>query len=82
MTDSIGAIRDAFEHTDYDLGEVSVNRGKTRIAVLEEGADPDALRAVVEEAVGADAIMAFDVRTETVGADDALGTVVTFRNRG
>ncbi|GAB6879133.1 hypothetical protein JCM17823_14070 [Halorubrum gandharaense] len=81
MTDVTDAIREAFEHTDYDLGDVSVNRQRVRVAVLEEGAEPAALRAVIEEAVGEDAVARLTVATETVGADDAIGTVVTFTHR-
>ncbi|MUW14880.1 hypothetical protein GJ633_09545 [Halorubrum sp. CBA1125] len=81
MTDVETAIREAFEHTDYDLGDVAVNRGQVRVPVLQEGADPDALRAVIEEALGADAVVAATVTTEAIDGDDAIGTVVSFRHR-
>ena len=81
MTDVEHALREAFEHTEYDLGDVGVNRDQVRVPVLAEGADPAALRAVVEEAVGEDAVFGFTVTTETVGGDDAIGTVVTFQYR-
>jgi len=81
MSDVTDAVRDAFEHTDYDLGDVSVNRSMVRVPVLQEGADPDALRAIVEEALGADEIRTSDVTTETLDADDTVGTVVTVRRR-
>ncbi|WP_128906751.1 hypothetical protein [Halorubrum amylolyticum] len=81
MTDIDAAIRDAFEHTDYDLGDVAVNRRQVRVPVLREGADPDALIAVIEEALGADAVVAPTVTTETIDGEDAIGTIVSFRHR-
>ena len=82
MTDVHAAIRDAFEHTDYDLGDVAVNRKQVRVPVLQEGADPDALTAVIEEALGADAVVAATVTTEAIDGEDTIGTVVSFRYRG
>ncbi|GAB7092110.1 hypothetical protein JCM18237_23810 [Halorubrum luteum] len=81
MTDVEATLREAFEHTDYDLGDVGVNRNQVRVPVLQEGADPEALRAIVDEAVGEDAVFGLTVTTETVGRDDAIGTVVTFQFR-
>jgi len=81
MTDIVATIRDAFEHTDYDLGDVAVNRGQVRVPVLQKGADPDALRAVIEEALGADAVVGVAVSTETIDGEDGVGTVVSFRYR-
>lgn len=81
MTDIEATLREAFEHTDYDLGDVTVNRRQVRVPVLQEGADPDALRAVVDEAVGEENVLGLTVTTETVGGDDAIGTVVTFQHR-
>lgn len=81
MTDIDAALRDAFEHTDYDLGDVAVNRQQVRVPVLQEGADPDALRAVIEEALGADSVVAPTVSTETIDGEDTIGTVVSFQYR-
>jgi uncharacterized protein YbjQ (UPF0145 family) len=81
MTDTVATIRDAFEHTDYDLGDVAVNRGQVRVPVLQKGADPDALRAVIEEALGADAVVGVNVSTETIDGEDGVGTVVSFQYR-
>ncbi|MBP1923098.1 glutamate/tyrosine decarboxylase-like PLP-dependent enzyme [Halorubrum alkaliphilum] len=81
MTDIEAAIREAFEHTEYDLGDVGINRQQVRIPVLQEGADPEALRAIVDEAVGEDGVVGLTVTTETIGGDDAVGTVVTFQYR-
>lgn len=81
MTDLEAAIREAFEHTEYELGNVAVNRRQVRVPVLREGADPDALRAVIEEALGADALAAVTVTTERIAGEDEIGTVVSFRHR-
>jgi uncharacterized protein YbjQ (UPF0145 family) len=81
MTDIIAAIREAFEHTDYDLGDVAVNRRQVRVPVLQEGADPEALVAVIEEALGADAVVGAAVSTETIDGEDTIGTVVSFQHR-
>lgn len=81
MDDVEAALRAAFEHTDYDLGDVGVNRGTVRVPVLQEGADPEALEAIVDEAVGEEHVFGFTVTTETVGGDDAIGTVATFQHR-
>lgn len=40
MIDIDATLRDAFEHTDYDLGDVAVNRKQVRVPVLQQGADP------------------------------------------
>ncbi|WP_193309844.1 hypothetical protein [Halorubrum halophilum] len=82
MTDIQAAIRDAFEHTDYDLGDVAVNRQQVRVPVLQQGADPEALTAVIEEALGADAVVSPTVTTEGLDGEDTIGTVVSFRHRG
>jgi len=81
MTDISAALRDAFEHTDYDLGDVGVNRQQVRVPVVQKGADPDALRAIIEEALGADTVVAATVTTETIDGEDAIGTVVSFQYR-
>ena len=81
MTDIHDALRDAFEHTEYDLGDVGVNRQQVRVPVLQEGADPDALRAVIEEALGADTVVGATVATETIDGEDTIGTVVSFQYR-
>ncbi|TKX75605.1 hypothetical protein EXE46_02330 [Halorubrum sp. GN11_10-6_MGM] len=81
MSDVETAIREAFEHTEYDLGNVAVNRRQVRVPVRQESADPDALRAVIEEALGADALATVTVTTERIGGEDTVGTVVSFRHR-
>jgi len=81
MTDIEAAIREAFKYTEYDLGDIAVNRRQVRVPVIEEGADPNALRAVIEEALGAGALTAVTVTTERIAGEDAVGTVVSFRYR-
>ncbi|WP_435074763.1 hypothetical protein [Halorubrum sp. HHNYT27] len=81
MTDIDAAIRDAFEHTEYDLGDIAVNRRQVRVPVLQQGAEPDALRAVIEEALGADAVVGVTVSTEAIDGSDTIGTVVSFQHR-
>ncbi len=81
MSDVEATLRAAFEHTEYDLGDVGINRQTVRVPVRQEGADPKALEAIVDEAVGAENVFGLTVTTETVGADDAIGTVVTFQHR-
>jgi hypothetical protein len=81
MTDIEDDLRAAFAPTNYDVGGVAVNRQQVRVTILQEGVDPEALRAVVEEAVGADTNMTFHVRNETIEADDTVGTVLTIRRR-
>lgn len=75
-------VRDAFEPTDYDVDAVAVNRRQVRVTVRQADADPAALRAVVEEAVGADAILTFDASPAADDVSDAVGTAVTVRLRG
>jgi uncharacterized protein YbjQ (UPF0145 family) len=81
MTDITAAVRNAFERTDYDLGDVAVNRRQVRVSVLREGAGSDALRAVIGEALGADAVAGVTATTETIDGDDEIGTVASFRYR-
>lgn len=75
-------IRAAFEPTDYDVDTVAVNRRQVRVTVRQADADPAALRAVVEEAVGAEAIVTFDASPAADDASDAVGTAITVRLRG
>lgn len=81
MNDLTERLTAAFEHTDYDLVTASQNRDQVRVAVLPAGADPEALRAIVEEALGTDALLGFTVTSETVDANDTIGTVASFRRR-
>lgn len=75
-------IRAAFEPTDYDVDAVAVNRRQVRVTIRQPDAEPAALRAVLEEAVGAEEIMTFDASPTTDDATDAVGTAITVRLRG
>ncbi len=75
-------LRAAFEPTSYDVDAVSVNRRQVRVTVRQADADAAALRAVVEEALGEEAILALDVSHASDDASDAVGTAVTVRLRG
>ena len=74
-------LRDAFESAGYDGGEVSTNRDRVRVALQVEGAKAHRLRDVVTDTVGEDSVMGLNVTTESVEGQDAVQTVVTFRNR-
>ena len=82
MTDLSEAIRTAFEHTDYDVADVTQNRQSVRIAIKQDGPEPAALRAIIEEAIGADGFFGFNVTTERIDGQDTVGTVITFQQRG
>jgi hypothetical protein len=81
MSDVIDDLRDAFEAEDYEVGEVSTNRDRVRVALIEEGAQADSLRAIVHDTVGEDDVMGLNVTTENVEGQDAVQTVVSFRDR-
>lgn len=74
-------LRSAFEATEYDVSDVTVNRRQVRVAIRQPDAEADALRAIVDEAVGEENVLGLDVATESVDGQDALGTVVTFQQR-
>jgi hypothetical protein len=73
-------LRTAFEADGYEVGEVSTNRDRVRVALLVEGAEADQLRDIVHETVG-DGVVGLNVTTENVEGQDAVQTVVSFRNR-
>lgn len=81
MTDLETDLREAFENADYDVASVSVNRDTVRVALVDDDAAADALRAVTEEAVGADAVRGLDVAPEAIDGRERMGTVVSFRHR-
>lgn len=82
MADLTAALRTAFEESGYELGELSRNRDRVRIAVRDPEASADALRGVTFEAVDEDDVLGFDVTTESVDGGDEVTTVVSFRYRG
>jgi hypothetical protein len=75
------ALRAAFDE-QYDLGELSVNRNRVRVAVRDPEASAEALRAITYEAVDEDDILGLDVTTESADGGDEVVTVVSFRYRG
>lgn len=81
MSDVEDELRTAFEYEDYEVGEVSTNRDRIRIALLAEGAEADELRNVVHDAIGEENVMGLNVTTENVEGQDAVQTVVSFRHR-
>lgn len=75
------ALRDTFEANGFDVAEVSRNRDRIRVVVLEEGANAEELRAITHDAVPEDEVLGLDVVTESVEGYDGMNTVVTFRHR-
>lgn len=74
-------LREAFEEAGYEVDAVGDNRGQIRVALRESSPDPEELRGIVHEICGEDAVLGFDVTSETTAGDDAVGTVVAFRHR-
>jgi hypothetical protein len=81
MSDVTADLREAFEDASYDVGEVSTNRDRVRVALTEEGAEADAVRAIVHDTVGEGDVLGLNVTTENVEGQDAVQTVVSFRDR-
>lgn len=81
MTDVLAELRTAFESAGYDVDRVSENRGTISVGIREESADASDLRTITNEVCGESAVLGFDVTHETTEADDAVGTVVSFRYR-
>ncbi|WP_340101340.1 hypothetical protein [Salinibaculum salinum] len=81
MSDVTEKLRATFEDNDYEVGEVSTNRDRVRVALLVEGAEAAQLREIVHETVGESNVLGLNVTTETVEGQDAVRTVVSFRNR-
>jgi len=75
------SLEDAFEEAGYEVGEASSNRGRVRVVVLDEDADPERLRATVREVVGEDRVFGLDVRNEALDGGETVATVVSFRER-
>lgn len=75
-------LRQAFEAHGHDVGEVSVNRDRVRVTVLDETPDAADLKAIVYEVVPEGEVLGPNVTTETIDGQDAIGTVIAFRHRG
>jgi len=81
MEDVTDALRAAFEE-QYDLGEVSVNRNRVRVAVRDPEASAEQLRAITYDVVDEDDVLGLNVSTESADGGDEVVTVVSFRYRG
>ena len=81
MADLSEELRTAFEAQGYDVAEVSVNRGRVRVALLERRAGGDELVSIVHEVVDEAEVLGLNVSTEALDGQDAVGTVVSFRQR-
>jgi len=75
------ALRAAFEE-QYDLGELSVNRNRVRVAVRDPEASAESLRAITHDVVDEDDVLGLNVTTESADGGDEVVTVVSFRYRG
>ncbi|MFB6152723.1 MAG: hypothetical protein ABEJ27_00580 [Halodesulfurarchaeum sp.] len=71
----------AFENRGYDVGAVSVNRDQVRVTILEENPAVDDLRDIVDDLVGEENVLGFDVQRESGDASDGFVSVVSFRDR-
>lgn len=80
MSDIKDDLRAAFEAEGYDVGDVSTNRDRVRVALRAEGAKGDRLREIVHDTVGENAL-GLNITSETVDGQDAVRTVVSFRDR-
>ncbi|MFB6180094.1 MAG: hypothetical protein ABEI77_10265 [Halorientalis sp.] len=81
MSELQARLRTAFEGDGYDVGEVSTNRDKFRVVILDEEAAAADLRSITKDVVGDDRLLALNVTTESVDGQDQMGTVVSFRHR-
>ncbi|MEF8784895.1 MAG: hypothetical protein V5A45_03100 [Haloarculaceae archaeon] len=81
MSDVMEKLRTTFEDNGYEVGEVTTNRDRVRVALLTEGAQADQLREIVHGTVGESNVLGLNVTTESVEGQDAVRTVVSFRNR-
>ena len=72
----------AFESRGYDVAEVSANRDRVRVAVLDEGASAEDLRSITHSVVDESDVLGLDVSTEAGDSQEGVTTVVSFRYRG
>lgn len=80
MSDLQTELRDAYENADYDVSEVTVNRGLVRVVLVGE-AGAEAVRSIVTDVVGEDGAMGVNVSTEAIDGHDGVSTVISFRQR-
>lgn len=81
MSELQAELRAAFEDRGYEVAEASVNRGRVRVALLDEDAEADELRSITTETVGDENLFGLNVTTERDEGRDATVTVVSFRHR-
>lgn len=82
METVLDGLEKAFTSAGYELAETEINRDQLRIAVRDDRAEADELRAIVTETIDEDDVLGLDVKTESSDAVDELTTVVSFRYRG
>ncbi len=75
-------LRAEFESQGYDVAEVSANRDRVRVAVLDEEASADDLRSITHTVVDESDVLGLNVTTEALDGQDDIATVVSFRYRG
>lgn len=75
-------LRTEFESQGYDIAEVSANRDRVRVAVLDEEASADDLRSITYTVVDESDVLGLNVATEALDGQDDIATVVSFRYRG
>ncbi|WP_136690037.1 hypothetical protein [Halorhabdus amylolytica] len=81
MDDLQQSLREAFESSGYEVGDVSRNRNQVRVVLLEESPAAEDLRTITEDALDEDGIFGLNVTTESVDGRDGMQTVVSFRTR-
>lgn len=82
MDDVTSTLESALEEHGYDVGETSTNRDTVRVAIQDPEASAEQLRSVTFDAIDEDAVLGFNVTTESVDGGEAVTTVVSFRYRG
>ncbi len=81
MTELQSALRSAYESAGYDVDSVDDNRGQIRVSLQARSPDVGEIRQITSDVCGEDAVLGFDVTSEAIEDDDAVGTVVSFRHR-
>lgn len=75
-------LRSAFESEGYDVAEVSANRDRVRVAVLDEEASAGELQSITYGVVDEDDALGLNVSTESAEGQGGVTTVVSFQYRG
>jgi hypothetical protein len=75
------ALREAFEDGGYEVEDVSRNRNRITVVLLEEGAPAEDLRSITHGVLDEEAVFGLNVTTESVDGHDGMNTGVTFRTR-